>query len=245
MPAASSSQVEVQVLCELDANGFLRFSKAFRREALPPAAPSQQEAGAAAAEATPDSSPLQQQRETNLETEAKPSDAEEGDAAQPANAQIPSPSFRLTELSLTSFSPPGTYSAKDFLAFREAELAMDNEDRVFREKQERLNALEALVYRLRSELEEGTGVLFEFVQREEADALQRAVDAAENWVYDHQDDPALSKSAVCAEISKLEALAQKPEWRRKQREERTAAADALRQTVEVSVCTGAGREGPA
>ncbi|CDJ69913.1 LOW QUALITY PROTEIN: heat shock protein, putative [Eimeria necatrix] len=106
---------------------------------------------------------------------------------------------------------------------------MINEDRLHREKQEKLNELETAVYVHRDGL---AGPLSLFASENEKQKLIKVLEEVENWVYEHQQDPQLTKAAIAAQLQQLAAAAQPLQHRQQQQQRRLAAADKLRATIQ-------------
>ena len=237
-----SGEKEVHVFCSVNYNGLLRFPRACmkRVEAEEKNSP-QSAAAAAAATATNTPSPEvpaasdgeQQQQQQQQEGQGQQQDAAAGDATgAAASPPLVAPAkVKVTELSVQPVAFAGRLSAETLRVYRELELQMDNEDRLYREKQERLNELETTIYSLR----EGLGAsLGSFATEGEKEALLRLLEELENWVYDHQDDPQLPKSAVVAKLDALKGAAAPVQHRQQQQQLRTAAAEKLAATIRVS-----------
>ncbi|CDJ41702.1 heat shock protein, putative [Eimeria tenella] len=123
----------------------------------------------------------------------------------------------------------GRLTEKEVLEFREMELEMINEDRVHREKQEKLNELETAVYVLRDGL---AGPLSNFASPNEKQNLNKVLEEVESWVYEHQQDPQLTKTAIAQQLQQLAALAAPVQHRQQQQQRRQAAAEKLRATIQ-------------
>lgn len=217
LPAGCAPQ-EVHVFCSVNYNGLIRFPRACMKSieaedatASPPAAQATQGVAAAGDE----------QSHT------------EGQESAGARSPAPSPpKVKVTELRVLPLLYPGRLTEDDLRAYREMELQMDNEDRLYREKQDRLNELETLVYAIRDGLADSLGP---YASDAEKTTLGKLLEELENWVYDHQDDPEITKSAILAKIDSLKQVSSPIQHRQQQRELRQVAAEKLRATIQVCI----------
>lgn len=86
---------------------------------------------------------------------------------------------------------PGTYTKKEIVNFTDAELNMQQFDKMEGERLKNRNELETIIYETRSRLNEQYK---EFVIDEERDALLSYLDTAEDWLYDNED---ANKNVFC------------------------------------------------
>lgn len=207
---------EVHVFCAVNYNGLIRFPRACMKSL---------ETANAAPPATEPLAAEQQQPE------------KDAGAAQETSETSPPPKARATELQVRPLLYAGRLTEDLLRLYRESELQMDNEDRLHREKQERLNELETLIYSIRDGLGGSLGL---YASEPEKAALGKLLEELENWVYDHQGDPDLTKSAIIAKLDSLKSLASPVQYRQRQKELRHAAAERLLTTIKQSrqVATG-------
>ena len=187
-----------------------------------------EEGGAAALSAqtaAPDTPSQEQPAATDGDQQSTEGTAPGADSASPPPAKS-----KVTELTVEPIVYPGRLTERELRMYRELELQMANEDRLHREKQERMNELETAVYAVR----DGLGsTLAPYASDEEKATLGKLLEELENWVYDHQDDPQLTKSAIVAKLDSLKQVASPVQRRQQQRELRQAAAEKLRDTIKV------------
>lgn len=79
---------------------------------------------------------------------------------------------------------PGTYTKKEITNFTDAELNMQQYDRMEGERLKNRNELETIIYETRSRLNDQ---YVEFVMEEERDSLLSYLDTAEDWLYENED----------------------------------------------------------
>lgn len=212
---------EVHVFCAVNYNGLIRFPRACMKSIegedgasiSPPATPAAPATGDAAATG-------EEQNHT------------EGEGELGSGSPTPAPpKVKVTELRVLPLLYPGRLTDADLRSYREMELQMDNEDRLHREKQERMNELETLVYSIRDGL---SGSLAPYASDAEKTTLGKLLEELENWVYDHQDDPELTKSAIVAKIDSLKQVSSPVQHRQQQKELRQIAVEKLRATIQDS-----------
>nr|CEL70435.1 TPA: Heat shock 70 kDa protein [Neospora caninum Liverpool] len=98
-------------------------------------------------------------------------------------------------------SRPTTLQLREF---REDELNMDNEDRLTREKMDRLNELESYLYTLRDDI---GGKMRDFATAEERSRIEAQLETTQQWVDDAlMDISAVAKSAVVAKLQELQEV---------------------------------------
>ncbi|KAL8274732.1 hypothetical protein Esti_001337 [Eimeria stiedai] len=209
---------EVHVFCAVNYNGLIRFPRACMKSletttdaagAAAAAAGGAEAAPAAAAAADPQQDPQQQQQE-----------AVEGEKSSKA---------KPVELHVEPLLYAGRLSEQERRFCREWELQMINEDRLHREKQDRMNELETSVYATRDGL---SGPLSEFACEGEKATLSKLLEELEAWVYDHQGDPEITKSAIVAKIDALKQVASPIQYRQQQKQLRCTAAEQLRKAIQ-------------
>lgn len=181
--------------------------------------------------------------EVPMDTEPAPASPEttEGEVVDAATATAAAPEPVLekklakktetTDLVVLEAPVAGTgLSSKEVENLQEAEAQMRATDIYQRERSDAMNALEGYVYDLRSRLD-ACGDFKDFAPEDVRLPLRKETDDAEEWIYS-ADGEAASKSAF---IERKDALMEKvaPIVRRKrEREERPAAASALVATIE-------------
>ncbi|KEP60066.1 UNVERIFIED_CONTAM: DnaK family protein [Hammondia hammondi] len=99
---------------------------------------------------------------------------------------------------------PGRPTTLQLRDFREDELNMDNEDRLTREKMDRLNELESYLYALRDDI---SGKMRDFATPEERADIEALLETSQQWVDDAlMDISTVAKSAVVAKLEELQAV---------------------------------------
>lgn len=180
--------------------------------------------------------------EVSMDSEPAPASAEatgDEEVVDAAAATAPEPVLEkklvkkteTTDLVVTEAPVAGTgLSLKEVMTLQEAEAQMRATDTYQRERSDAMNALEGYVYDLRSRLD-AYGDFKDFAPEDVRMPLKKETDDAEEWIYSEEGEAA-SKSAF---IERKDALVKKvaPIVRRKrEREERPAAASALEAILE-------------
>lgn len=225
---AGCGQREVHVFCSVNYNGLIRFPRACMKivetdEAAAAAAAAPSKVSPAAPYGAAADGEQQQQQEQQV-------DGDQGLEAESSPTTSASTKIKITELPIHRVLYPGRPSERELGMYRESELQMDNEDRMHREKQERLNELETIVYAVRDGL---GGPLGPFAAEAEKEALSRLLGELEDWVYEHQNDPDVSKRVIISKIDSLKQLAAPVQHRQQQRELRQIAAEKMRNVIQV------------
>ncbi|KAL8447532.1 hypothetical protein Emed_004320 [Eimeria media] len=210
---------EVHVFCAVNYNGLIRFPRACMKD-LETATDAAAAAEAAASAAAAAADPQQQQQQQ---------DGVEGEKSMNAAPEPTTGKATPIELHVEPLSYYGRLSEQEKRLCREWELQMINEDRLHREKQDRMNELETSVYATRDGL---SGPLSPFASEAEKATLSKLLEELEAWVYDHQGDPDVSKSAIVAKIEALNKVSSPIHYRQRQRELRQSAAEQLRKTIQ-------------
>lgn len=112
--------------------------------------------------------------------------------------------------------------------FQENEGKMHAEDKLVMETEDRKNALEEYVYDMRGKLD---GRYAAFVQPSEKEALMKATQEAEDWLYSDEGEDA-NKSAYIAKLDELKKLGDPVAFRWREGEDRAKAAAALREVID-------------
>ncbi|KAI8972172.1 heat shock protein [Trametes punicea] len=111
--------------------------------------------------------------------------------------------------------------------FKELEAQMHAADKLVQDTEERKNALEEFVYDTRSRLDERYAP---YVQPEEKEKIQVALQEAEDWLYSEEGEDA-TKSVYVERIERLHKLADPVINRYKEAEQRSRVVSELRETI--------------
>ncbi len=219
-------KAKIKVKVVLNLNGVVEVESAHVVEEIEEAAaPAAEEPAAAAAAAAPtaDEAPA----DGGAAPEAAAPEAG-GDAPAPAAdaaaAAAPKKKVKTRKTSVPVAASTGALAPARVAALYEAECEMALQARVQAETADSRNAVEAYVLRLRSRLQGGDLAAFE--KDDKRAAAVKALDAAEEWLYDEGEDAA--KTAYTAKLAELKALGAGPEARAAEVEARPKAAAALR-----------------
>ncbi|KAJ9109958.1 hypothetical protein QFC20_003158 [Naganishia adeliensis] len=112
--------------------------------------------------------------------------------------------------------------------FQEDEGKMHADDKLVMETEDRKNALEEYVYEMRSKLD---GRYAAFAQQSEKEALLKAAQEAEDWLYSDEGEDA-TKSAYISKLDELKKLGDPIAFRWREGEDRAKAAAALREVID-------------
>ncbi|PFH37541.1 DnaK family protein [Besnoitia besnoiti] len=126
-------------------------------------------------------------------------------------------------------SRPTTLQLRDF---REDELNMDNEDRMTRDKMDKLNELESYLYTLRDDIDDR---LREFAAADERDRIQAQLEATQTWLDDvFCDTKSVAKSAVVTKLEELHEMGDRVTRRFEEFNQRKEAEQLLHTAVSES-----------
>ncbi|KAL8445749.1 hypothetical protein Emag_005023 [Eimeria magna] len=219
---------EVHVFCAVNYNGLIRFPRACMKTLETTTDAAAAAGGADAAASAAAAAAADSQQDPQQQQQQQP-DGVEGDKS--VNAAMEAKPFKAkpVELRVEPLLYAGRLSEQEKRFCREWELQMINEDRLHREKQDRMNELETSVYATRDGL---SGALSHFASETEKATLSKLLEELEAWVYDHQGDPDVSKSAIVAKIDALNKISFPIHYRQQQRELRQSAADQFRKTIQ-------------
>jgi len=112
-----------------------------------------------------------------------------------------------TKLEVQREMPPGWYREAELRAAKEAEVRMKSDDLVEAETREKMNELEAYVYRMRDKI---SGDLSNFLKAADKEALSKALQSTEEWLYDAIGS---AKSVFVQKLKELQTLGEPAENR--------------------------------
>jgi len=156
----------------------------------------------------------------------------EGDGAPTAKSdpveKKSKPKLKKTNLAFT-IERPLDWTEEEMKRENEAEVQMENADRVFRETTDARNELESYIYDIRDKISSDSQ-LGPYCSEKERSALGTLLSDMENWLYEDGFDAI--KSVIVKKLDELRALGGPVESRAHEARVRPAAVKALQRTVE-------------
>jgi heat shock protein 4 len=124
---------------------------------------------------------------------------------------------------------PLDWSKAEIDKFNEAEVAMENQDRIVKETADMRNELESYIYNMRDKIISDSH-LGTFANQQEKDAFSKKNEEVENWLYEEGFDAL--KSVYASKLAELKKLGGPIEYRAAEALARPNAVSALQKNIE-------------